>query len=769
MLVSIHMPAVDRIEEESEVNALDTDMTLSVRELVEFVLKAGDIDSRFQPRSSMLTGTRLHQKLQRRYEEPDEKEVHLKGRKVVDGISYQIEGRCDGIIHREGKIMVEEIKSTARSLDDLEEGMGVHWAQAQCYACLLTEERGWDAIHVRLTYIHTGTEETKSFTREYDREELQGIMIGLLQLYTPFAEVRLRNEENLEASLSRLSFPFETFRKGQRQLVGAVYKTVTERKTLFANAPTGTGKTISTLFPVVKEGGRWFYATAKTISRTVAEDAVKLMEEGGLSTRALTITAKDKICFKDQTICQPDHCEFACGHYDRVNGAILDILQKETLMTRPVIEEYAKAHRVCPFEFSIDLSYLVEGVIGDYNYLFDPRTSLKRFSDSSKKQTTLLIDEAHNLVPRGRDMHSASLTSTVFTSLATHVKGELSTAIRTLTEALEGVGPGTYEEVDSGVTDGVRAFVEAAEKELPHMEGESPLLEAYFESTQFLRILQFYSKEHRTLVTQHGAGITFKLVCLDPAAFLRQVTAGYKAAVFFSATLHPFSYYFHQLGGEAEDYRFVIPTPFDHSQWQVEIQPLSIRFRDRDRHFPHLMESIVNLFNRVDGNGLVFFPSYAFMRKAFDALEGYDLSAKLIMQEPMMSEKEREEFLAEFQAGRKEPVLGLAVLGGIFSEGIDLKGERLNQVVVVGVGLPQPDEERELMKSYFNSLGVNGFAYAYTYPGLNKVFQSGGRLIRTEVDRGVLRLIDDRYLSGEYQKLLLEEWRHFTVVGSSWT
>ncbi|MCM2591138.1 PD-(D/E)XK nuclease family protein [Rossellomorea marisflavi] len=383
------------------MNALDADMTLSVRELVEFVLKAGDIDSRFQPRSSMLTGTRLHQKLQRRYEEPDEKEVHLKGRKVVDGISYQIEGRCDGIIHREGKIMVEEIKSTARSLDDLEEGMGVHWAQAECYASLLTEERGWDAIHVRLTYIHTGTEETKSFTREYDREELQGIMIGLLQLYTPFAEVRLRNEENLEASLSRLSFPFETFRKGQRQLVGAVYKTVTERKTLFANAPTGTGKTISTLFPVVKEGGRWFYATAKTISRTVAEDAVKLMEEGGLSTRALTITAKDKICFKDQTICQPDHCEFACGHYDRVNGAILDILQKETLMTRPVIEEYAKAHRVCPFEFSIDLSYLVEGVIGDYNYLFDPRTSLKRFSDSSKKQTTLLIDEAHNLVPRG--------------------------------------------------------------------------------------------------------------------------------------------------------------------------------------------------------------------------------------------------------------------------------------------------------------------------------------------------------------------------------
>ncbi|WP_406685837.1 helicase C-terminal domain-containing protein [Rossellomorea vietnamensis] len=751
-------------------------MKVSIRELVEFVYKEGSIDLRFQARSSMATGTRLHQKLQKQYKEGDEKEVFLKGEKAAGGLVYHLEGRCDGIHYDDSEVTVEEIKSTAKKLELIEEGSRVHWAQGECYAYLLAKEKQLSHVGVQLTYIEVESERTKSFKQIYSIGELERIVNETLVAYTPFANVILTNEENKMKSVTDLIFPYPSYRKGQKKLAGAVYKTVSESKSLYANAPTGTGKTISTLFPAIKameEGNsRWFYVTAKTITRTVAEEALLLLEKEGLAHRTVTITAKDKICFKEETICQKEYCEFANGYYDRINGALIDILTQETIITRPILESYARKHKVCPFEYSIDLSYLVDGVICDYNYIFDPRVSLKRMSDESKKKTNLLIDEAHNLVGRGREMYSASLKKSAFLQIKKMypdhdgLRQGITAVNKQFLRLKKEDGADTRAELDDQLVESVVSFIEIAEQCLGETgrEWSDEFMQLYFDSISFVRISNLYSEEHRFLIERSSRELEVKLYCIDPSKIIKQVTRPYQSSVFFSATLHPFSYYFQQLGGSEEDYRFLIPSPFEHNQWKVGIHPISTRFRDRERTLPIITRSIEETFNGYKGNYLVFFSSYSYMQEAYDRLNKESLDAVVLIQEPNMREGEREEFLREFRSDREQPVIGLAVLGGIFSEGIDLKGDRLKGVIVVGVGLPQPSVEQEIIRDYFNGMGMNGYDYAYVYPGLNKVFQSGGRLIRSEEDRGVLKLIDDRYLTPKYQALLLDEWKGYRIV-----
>ncbi|WP_254871009.1 helicase C-terminal domain-containing protein [Bacillus sp. Marseille-Q1617] len=752
---------------------------VSVRELVEFVYKEGSIDLKFQARSSMTIGTKLHQLLQKGYKEGDEKEVFLKGEIVSEELSFILEGRCDGILYEEEKVKIDEIKSTAKNLSDIENGARVHWAQAECYAYLLASEKKLEFIDVQLTYIQIDTEQVKVFERTYSITDLEDIVRSTLLAFTPFAKVIVKNRKKFRDSISETSFPYPSFRKGQKQLAGAVYKTITEEKSLYANAPTGTGKTISTLFPAMKGmsghgAEKWFYLTAKTITRTVAQEALLLLEKQGLHHTSVTITAKDKICFKDETKCQKEFCEFADGYYDRINGALIDILSQETVMTREVIEEYALKHKVCPFEFSIDLSYLVDGVICDYNYVFDPKVSLKRLGEESKKKTVLLIDESHNLVDRGREMYSASLTKSSFLEVKSlHQQHEaLKKSINAVNKQFlslkkEMKGEGEWRtEGQQELTEEIEAFVETAEKCLGEQgkEWSESFLQLYFDSLHFVRISRLYSEEHRFLLDSSGKDLTVKLFCIDPSKLIAGVKKPYHSSIFFSATLHPFSYYYQQLGGSEEDYRFLIPSPFEKSQWKVEVHPISTRYKDRTRTLPRIVQSIVDVFLNNEGHFLVFFSSYSYMREAYEELKEHSLEAEYLMQEANMSEEEREAFLQCFQPHSEKRVIGLAVLGGIFSEGIDLKGDRLNGVVVIGVGLPQPGLEQEMMKEYYEENGKNGFDYTYVYPGLNKVFQSGGRLIRSDEDTGVLRLIDDRYLTPKYKRLLPDEWTPFTVI-----
>ncbi|WP_409253036.1 ATP-dependent DNA helicase [Bacillus sp. SCS-153A] len=753
---------------------------VSVRNLVEYVYKSGSIDQRFQTSSTMTEGTRLHKKIQKAYKEGDLAEEFLSTELHFKDLLFTVEGRCDGLIFDGEDVTIDEIKSTRSNLGELmEDAHPVHWAQGKFYAYIYAKDHQLEKISVRLTYISADTEETIHYLQHFTMEQLEDFAETTVKEYYPFAKLISDHKEKRNQTAADLEFPFHEYRKGQRNLAGAVYKTITEKKTLFANAPTGTGKTISTIFPSIKAMGegtvdKLYYLTAKTITRTTAEEAFELLEEKGLSAKTLTITAKDKACLKEETICQSDVCQFAEGYYDRINGAILDIIENETRLTRPVIEKYSRKHRVCPFEFSIDLSYIADAVICDYNYIFDPRVSLKRLSDSQKKRTVLLTDEAHNLVDRGRAMFSAELSKSAFLELKRNFKGinnelytsshEINRFFINLRKQCEQTGTTVYKEPFAELADLLHSFLKAAEAELTGQSGDSILLDTYFAAHTFIKVSALYNENFVTYVDWGKRDLSLRLYCLDPSDLLSHTSRSFSSAIFFSATLQPFHYYFELLGGGPDDYRFKIPSPFPRENWDIYIKPLSTRYRDREKSIAPLVSLPHELLKQRPGNYLYFFPSYRYMNEVYEAFMETSPDVDVILQSAQMTEEERESFLDAFQPNRKSSLIGFAVLGGIFSEGVDLKGDRLNGVIVAGVGLPQLGPERDIIKDHFNALGKNGYDYSYILPGMNKVLQAGGRLIRTEEDTGVIVLVDDRYLTPKYQALFPEEWQDYTVV-----
>ncbi|WP_458413330.1 helicase C-terminal domain-containing protein [Schinkia sp. CFF1] len=753
---------------------MSNDVHISVRGLVEYVYRSGSIDSRFFSQSTLLEGTRIHQKIQKTYQEGDQAEVYLRTEIPYRDLTFVIDGRCDGLLFRDNEVIVDEIKSYSGLPSQLpEEGYSVHWAQAQLYAYIYSKDHGLKEIAVQLTYVHVESGASELYKKKFNFSELERFAYEMVEGFGPYAKLQQKHRNSRNESIKALDFPFETYRPGQRKLAGAVYKTIMDKKSLFTKAPTGIGKTISTLFPAVKAIGeghlnRIFYLTAKTMTRKAAEDAIARMHSCGLDLTSITITAKDKVCFRDETICQKDCCEFANGYYDRINEAILDILSHENAITREVLEKYARKHKVCPFEFSIDLAYEVDAVICDYNYIFDPRVSLKRLLGEQRKNTAILIDEAHNLVDRGREMFSASLRKKTFLQLKKDYKGtgnlifEYAKGINAWFIALKKSKAEKNEFVldsfDPDLQTLLISFVEACEGVL-QTEGSQNLLEAYFDVKNFLKIVELLDDSYIIYGEQERNDLHLKLFCINPAKLLQQMGKGFRAKIFFSATLSPLPYYQDILGGQKDDYVQSLPSPFSSEQTEVIIKPLSTRYRDREHTKDEIVSFVHSLIQNRPGNYLLFFPSYQYLLTVHDLFKETDSETKTQIQTMGMTEEEREAFLDEFKPNQGETLLGFAVLGGIFSEGIDLIGNRLNGVVVVGVGLPQLCFEVNLIKDHFDRQGKNGYNYAYVYPGINKVLQAGGRLIRSEKDRGTIALIDDRFMQKQYQQLLPEEWK----------
>jgi DNA excision repair protein ERCC-2 len=751
---------------------------VSIRSLVEYVFTSGSIDIRFRTALSMIEGTKAHQKLQSAYRERDLKEVPLKTQLEWNLYQYEIDGRCDGILFEENKVTIDEIKSTSMELSAIpDNGYPVHWAQAIFYAYIYSKKEGLETINVRLTYYQIVSEEIKRLTQSFTSSELESFVFDTISQFAPFAELKYEHIQNRNESIKQLAFPFEQFRPGQRKLAGAVYKTIIDKKNLFAMAPTGIGKTISTSFPAIKamgEGhiGKVFYLTAKTITRQAAEEAFQLMKQKGLCLNSVTITAKDKACFKDETICQKDYCEFANGYYDRLNAALIDIFQNEQSIDRTKIESYARKHTLCPFEFSLDLSYAADVVICDYNYIFDPKVSLKRLIEDQKKETCLLVDEAHNLVDRAREMFSAEIFKSPFLTLKKEYQTKNSTLSRTakgindfllaIKKEIQSSGNPIVETIANELLEGLEQFKIEAEIELLKQAGgktDELLLETYFLVQNFLRIHKLYDDRFTTYVELEKSEVRLKIFCLDPSHQLSKIGKGYRSFVYFSATLSPIDYYQNLLGAKTEDYLINIPSPFSSDQTDFHIEPLSTRYKDREQTKDQIVNLLASLLKNQTGNFLIFFPSYQYMMTVYDAFQGKLQNINILLQAQGMSEIEREEFLASFQPNPSGTLVGFAVLGGIFSEGVDLKGDRLNGVIIVGVGLPQIGLERDLIKDHFQKVGKNGYDYSYVYPGINKVLQAGGRLIRSEEDKGLIVLIDDRFLQPKYQKLLPNEWK----------
>ncbi len=761
---------------------------ISIRNLVELVLRSGDIDNRLVSSNRMLEGTRIHQKIQKESGDKYAKEVFLSYDYQLQGFTIRLEGRADGIISETDGIVIDEIKSTARPLEYIDDEFSLlHWAQAKCYAFIYCVQNDLDDIFVQLTYFHIETEERKIIRRAFTLNELQEYMSMLLDKYMVWASMSDSWNTLRDKSIKEFQFPFENYRKGQRELAVAVYKTVMQDKKLFVQAPTGIGKTISTLFPAVKAFGeqhisKIFYLTAKTITRQVAEEAFTKMRAGGLKFRTLTLTAKEKICFQNEVNCNPDFCEYAKGHYNRVNTALIDILNNSEYLSREIIEQYAEKHKVCPFEFALDISLWADCIICDYNYVFDPRVYLKRFFLNNEGDYAFLVDEAHNLVDRAREMFSAQISKTAFFEARKAIKnhqpqiakvlGKINTYMISLRKQCTDDGYIINKGELSELYKLLNRFISEAEEWIVKnqnrgIEGFDLLLEAYFSAIAFLKISEFFDHRYVTFIETYRSEVRVKLFCIDPSFLLAEAVKRGKTAVFFSATLTPLSYFIDILGGDKDDYNINLCSPFDNSKLCLLVDDeVSTKYKNRENSYDTIVEIIKTAVDMRKGNYLVYFPSYKYMNEVYFRFNEQYPDINSFIQENSMSEEERESFLNRFQPDNTESLVCFGVLGGIFSEGIDLKGDRLIGAIIVGVGLPQISVEQDIIMDYFNRKNGMGYENAYMFPGMNKVLQAAGRVIRSEKDRGMVLLIDERFSQRNYISLFPKHWEHNIRVRS---
>lgn len=802
--------------------AVDDVFRISVRNLVEFMCTSGDIDNRdvsVPDVKVMQEGARIHRKIQHSMGSSYHAEVLLRHEVPLtsaNGYDYtlKIEGRADGIIADisededgnktpQGDVIIDEIKTMQSDVTKLKEPVYVHKAQALVYGYIYLSKHNLDRINIQMTYCNTETEKIVRFTENYDKDRISAWFLKLVNDFKRwmdyvFDERQLRND-----SIHKLSFPFE-YREGQKKLVASVYKSIEQERTLYIQAPTGVGKTISTVYPSVQACGRGladkiFYLTSKTITRTVAEEAYSILRDKGLHFTTVTLTAKDKICHMDERNCNPESCEYAKGHFDRINDAVYDIITHENVIDRGKILEYSVKHKVCPFEMSLDVSYWCDGIICDYNYLFDPDASLKRyFADGTKGNYIFLVDEAHNLVDRTRQMYSAVLVKEDFLKCKNAVKDmdkRLASSLEKCNKYLLSLKRQCDKEYI--IVDDCGTFPDTLSKCFSYMQKfldkyknnpvSDEIIEFFFSVRHFLNMYDCADDKYVTYAELADDGnLLLHLYCVDPSGNISLRLSQGKAAVMFSATFLPVNYFKEMISGNTEDYAVYAHSPFDTSNKRVIVgRDVSSRYTRRNvNEYTKVADYIRKLVTSRDGRYMVFFPSYSYMQAVYEvytekyqsniieladndmvsdtALDIFSLSGggvyNIIKQPPNMKEADKEKFLSLFMEKDSTNIVGFCVLGGIFSEGIDLRGEALIGAAIVGTGIPMICRQRNILRDYFDSRGRNGYQYAYVYPGMNKVLQAAGRVIRTDSDKGIILLLDDRFLTKEYEQQYPREW-----------
>lgn len=772
---------------------------ISVRALVEFILQSGDIDNRIASadKDAMQMGARMHRKIQRQMGSSYHPEVTMKIQVPFEGFTLQIEGRADGVMETDEGTVIDEIKGVFKNLDTMKEPVQVHLAQAKCYAFIYGEQNGLDSMGVQMTYCHLETEEIRRFRSEYEMEELRKWFYELTDQYEKWARFQVEWKKLRNQSIKQTEFPYE-YREGQKELVTSVYRTILRKKKLFIQAPTGVGKTMATVFPAVKAVGeglaeKLFYLTAKTITRTVAQQAFEILKEGPhrengqlseseqMRYKTIVLTAKEKICFCDKAECNPDYCPYAKGHYDRINDAVYEMITETDDLSRSAIEKQAKKWQVCPFELGLDLSLWADAVICDYNYVFDPNARLKRFfGDNVKGEYLFLIDEAHNLVERGREMYSASLYKENIMKVRRLVKerdGKLARQLEDCNKQLLalkrecdgcqvlGSAGGIYLKLLSVMAEMERYLEECTEEEI-----REEILALYFEVRMFETIYERLDENYMIYSEIDKEGkFQIRLFCVNPSVNLKESLDKGISTVFFSATLLPIRYYKELLSTEKDDYAVYARSVFDKKNRLLMVgNDVSTRYTRRgEKMYRRYALYLKEMALAKTGNYMAFFPSYRFMEEVYecflDMVEEENIQLDCLIQAPYMSEEAREIFLEGFEEERDVSLMGFCVMGGIFSEGIDLSEDKLIGAAIIGTGLPQVCRERELLKEYFDKKEMRGFDYAYVYPGMNKVQQSAGRVIRTEEDRGIILLLDDRFQEKRYKETFPREWEGYQM------
>ncbi len=825
----------------------------SVRNLVEFILRGGNIDNRSgrMITDAMMEGSKIHRKIQRSMGENYQAEVPLALTIEAEEYMLVIEGRADGIAYgefpnqnsekeaytqdtfldRTGKseemVYIDEIKGVYRNVATMEAPVYVHKAQAMCYAYIYALQNHLDQIGVQMTYCNLDTEDVKLFQEVFAWDALADWFGNLIAEYRKWADWQIMWRRKRQESIQNLEFPYP-YREGQRKLVGDVYRTIRRGKNLFIQAPTGVGKTISTIFPAVKAVGeeladRIFYLTAKTITATVAKETFGLLREQGYQAKIIQLTAKEKLCLCGNTAieqeaadqdnpypdfpqikleCNPQNCPYAKGHFDRVNDAVFELLQASDLFTREEILAQARKHRVCPFELSLDVATWCDNILCDYNYVFDPNVYLKRFfQDSSKEKYLFLVDEAHNLVDRSREMYSATLYKEDILVAKKIMKPHNQAIARTLDKCNKAMLDFKRECENYSVCESVGVLTFYLMRLVSQMEEffEKPrefpdkktVLDFYFELRNFVNIYDLVDENYVIYdEMQEDGRFMIKLFCVDPSKNLQKCIDKSVSTIFFSATLLPINYYKRLLSTKEDNYAIYAQSAFDETQRLLAFgRDVSTKYTRRGpAEYEKIARYIRAAIRSKKGNYMVFFPSYRMMQDVYDvfvrveresdtgngvavsdepniAEESLEESLTIIMQHSNMNEAEREEFLQAFEQEDGGTLVAFCVMGGIFGEGIDLKNDRLIGAVIVGTGLPQISNEREILKQYYDKQGLSGFDYAFRYPGINKVLQAAGRVIRTQEDRGIIVLLDERFLQSDYNALYPREWKN-RIVGN---
>ncbi len=767
-------------------------LTLSVHQLVDFLLRSGDIDNRIFNKDTMSEGSRLHQIYQTRQSSNYLSEYLLKQSFVIDDFEITLQGRADGIIINEDGFIIDEIKTTVDDLNNFKEkNFNWHMGQAKCYALMFLNERHLDKCKIRLSYFKQGSKDKLFFIYDVSYEEVKEFVYDLFSQYLNFYNLILRNKQNLYESINNLKFPFKKYRRGQEKLAKLAYFCGKERKKLFIEAPTGIGKTISTLFPFIKllnedENSKIFYLTAKNSGKLSALDTIKILNNEGLKSHNIVISAKDKICpYKDKN-CNPDECPLTLKYYDKLSRLLIYYLENYSTFDYENILEIALKEEVCPFELSLDLSLYCDIIICDYNYFFDPLVYMKRYFDEDASSFLILVDEAHNLVDRSKDMYSAKLD---FESIKKYKKehkniedNKLKRAINKLIKIgklYDDTSSEEYTIYSDIINTTYSSLVSFYNTYLDISKNNNELIdeslnEIFLQVNKFLKIYEFFDSNfllylHKNIFNHKSYNLSLNLRCLDASMFIKSLLDKVKSSILFSATLSPFDYYAYLLGGNKNsDPYLVLPSPFSISNLCLMLAPnISIKYKNRAQSYDKVCEYIKSFISHKVGNYFIFTPSYEYLNVLVEHLNSYEIDADIYVQEQDMSDIDKEIFLNNFVLNPNKTKLALVVLGGAFSEGIDLVSDRLIGAIIIGVGLPKVSFELEQSSKYYDNLGFNGVDYAYTNPGMNKVMQAVGRVIRSETDKGAILLIDERYTLNKYQDLFKKEWKNYKVVFSS--
>lgn len=758
-------------------------LKIAVKELACFVCQSGDLTNEFFSNKELEQGTRLHRYLQSKYNADSKSEVFIKKEFTYQRKEIILNGFIDGVLQQNGDTIIEEIKSTTQELDELDvEKRKEYLAQLKIYGYLYGLENDINPIHLRLTYISTIDYEIKSVDYVLSLEELEKFTFTVLEEYLIWINLLEEASIKREKTIQSVKFPFEKMRQGQRDMMKACFQAMKQQDILYIVAPTGIGKTMAALFSTLKtleEKDKLFYLTAKGSGKTAPLQAVKLLAEQGLKIKTINLTAKKKICNAKLKNCKPEECPFAVGFFDRLKDATYDIFKKYDIYDEDVISKIANKHRICAFEFSLYLSYFCDIVIADYNYVFDPRAHLIRYFEDDTYRPKVLVDEAHNLISRGKEMFSASITEADISSLRKALNG-IKPSIRTECNqlldrigsyrehlALKAIYVNTFNDTDLLVlVKSVLSKCDTIFQENKHIPHKDDALDSYFKLMDYVLISEYYGATHRFIAKINQDEVEIQLMCLDASDFiLDMIKSSIKGIVFFSATLTPFTYHA-DLITKGEGKFLELASPFPPENLDIIINSrVSTKYKQREQSIDYILEAIETLTKVKSGNYIVFFPSYQYLNMVVSSLGEVDY--KILVQKSDFTENERLEMIESFK-NTKDCKVGFFVMGGVFSEGIDFIGDWLSGVIIVGVGLPMICDENNILKDYFEELYQNGFDYAYTYPGFTKVVQSVGRVIRSETDRGVVILIDERFGSYKYQGLMPKHWQNKKMISNAY-